>query len=482
MKKIITAALLSVLSLPVFAQAGSEFDIQTVKFERNKNMVNVEFTIGVDGKDMRPTEQWTITPEIRSGNTVKQLAPITIVGNNKRKMLDRAHKLYGKAYPGTLYEVRRRDAIIVNYSQSVPYEDWMKNSTLVLGEECIACSKLYAYTENMGGIHAPEPPQPYAMMVRTAFVSPKQEEIKERNIAATAFIDFVVNRSEIQRNFRRNPQELDKIKATLDEVKGNSDMTFKGISLEGFASPEGPYANNERLASARVQSLKSYISSNFSVPASAISTTYTAEDWAGLRKLIDESYIDGKSELLAIVDSSDAPDSKEARMKKVLGGAPWRVILSEMMPGLRRTDYRVDFTVKEYNVQDSRQVLEKNPSLLSHYELDLLAKEYGVNSSQYNRIYGLIELQFPTDDDANLNVAAYKISKGDYAGAKINLDRISNKTPAYWNNLGIVQMMQGNHSAAQQSFRQAGDYPEARHNLREIEKFLEVQREIESYK
>ncbi len=482
MKKIILAALFVAFAMPAFSQAGSQFDLETQKFARDKDMVDIQFTIGVDGKNLRATEQWTITPVIRAGSTEKALAPITIAGRNKGHILERELKLRGAALPEGLYRVRRRDNTTIEYSQRVRFEDWMKNASLVLDETCITCQRIHDYADNMGNINAPEPPKPYVVAMRTSYIAPKQEEVKERNIAATAFIDFQVNKTEIQRNFRQNPQELDKIRNTLNEVKNDKDLTFQGVFLEGFASPEGGYAGNERLANGRVQSLKNYIASNFSVPSNSISTGYTAEDWAGLKNLVENSSIQGKSELLAIINSTEAPDTKEANMKKVQGGAPWRVILSDMMPALRRTDYRVDFTVREYNIQDSREMLEKNPSLLSHYELDLLAKEFGPNSAQYARIYGLIDKQFPTDDAANLNVAAYKIGKGDYAGAKINLDRIVNKTPAYYNNLGIVQMMQGNHRQAEESFRQATTLEEAKHNLQEAVKFLEVQREIESYK
>lgn len=482
MKKIILALLFAAFAVPAFSQAGSKFDLQTQKFARDKDMVDVEFTIDVNGKHLPATEQWTITPVIRAGSTEKALAPITIVGRNRGNILKREQKLRGIELPDDLYRVRRRDNTTITYKQRVPFEAWMRGSSLVLDETCITCQRIHDYTDNMGHIVAPEPPRPYVMVPHPAFVTPKQEEIKARNIAATAFIDFPVNSTVIQRNFRQNPQELDKIRNTLNQVRNDKDLTFKGVHLHGYASPEGGYANNERLATGRVQALRNYVASNFSVPSRDIATAHTAEDWAGLKALIEKSNIAGKSELLAIVNSADAPDTKEARMKAVQGGAPWRVILAEMMPSLRRTDYRVDFNVREYNLQDSREILRTNPSLLSHYELDMLAKDFGVNSPEYARIYDLIDKQFPTEDDANLNVAAYKIGKGDYVGAKLNLDRVKVKSPAYYTNLGIVQMMQGHYREAEQSLRQAGNNPQALRNLQEVQKFLEVQREIDSYK
>ena len=485
MKKIIIAALLSAFALPAMAQYTAP-EVTVKKFAKEGNMVNVELSVDIDGKTIRPTERWVYYPVIRSGGTERPLPTIVINGNNKRKMERRAEVL-GRGWtvtpaPQIEENVHRKDAKTLEYRATVPYEDWMRNSTLVMNTELTSCAHPYNYTDNIGTIYAPAPPKPYVIVPAVIYIQPKQEEIKERAIAATAFIDFAVGRSVINPAFRRNPEELAKIRTTLDDVKNNKDMTFKGIFLEGFASPEGSYANNERLARERVQALKTYISGNFSVPSNVVTTGYTAEDWAGLRKLVESGLQESKDQVLAIIDGTDAPDTKEAKLKQLNGGRPWRVIMDEMMPSLRRTDYRVDFTVKEYDVRDSKEVLKTNPYLLSHYELDALATEYGKGSAEYDQIYGIIERQFPNDDAANLNVAAYKIGKGDYAGAKRNLERVQDKTTAaYYNNYGIVLMMEGKYNDARSMFNKAGN-AEARRNIEEIGKFEEIQKQIDFYK
>ncbi|MCL2561749.1 MAG: hypothetical protein FWE10_05445 [Rikenellaceae bacterium] len=490
MKKIIFTMFLAAMSLSAFGQAGEVLDITIDKFARDGRNVDVEFTINVDGRHLRTTEAWTIIPSIRAGATVKQLEPIAINGRNKSRMIERDRVLGGHRYSlqQASEPIGRREVRAIKYRQTVPYEDWMRNATLVFDEVLVTCSHRFTFLQTMANIHAPQPPAPYVMTPMAAVIIPVQEEVKERAISATAHIDFHVNRMEIVRDFRNNSQELNKINTTLREVRDNADMTFRGIYLHGFASPDGPYANNERLARGRVEALKNYVSTNFGVPVAAITTNYTAEDWVGFRELVEKSIMEGRQEILTIIDSGDAPDAKEARIRQIRGGQPWRLILAEMMPSLRRTDYRVDFTVREYNVHDARAVLETNPSLLSHYELYQLAQEHANDAQLVSRIYGIIERQFPTDDVANLNVAAFKIGRGDFAGARINLDRVSNNrnnntalNNAFNNNLGVVNMMQGRYDEARQAFRQAGNLTEAQHNLRELDKFIETQRVIQSF-
>ena len=68
-----------------------------------------------------------------------------------------------------------------------------------------------------------------------------------------------MNRTEIHENYRRNPTELQKILNTIDAVKNDVDTRIISVSIKGYASPESPYSNNERLAMGRTKTLKEYV-------------------------------------------------------------------------------------------------------------------------------------------------------------------------------------------------------------------------------
>lgn len=88
------------------------------------------------------------------------------------------------------------------------------------------------------------------------FVSPAVEAVKNRAEEGRAYLDFPVNQTKIYPEYRRNPSELEKIKATVDVVKNDANTQITEIDITGYASPEGRYASNARLAQGRAEALK----------------------------------------------------------------------------------------------------------------------------------------------------------------------------------------------------------------------------------
>lgn len=89
---------------------------------------------------------------------------------------------------------------------------------------------------------------------------------ENRNEKICAYLDFPLNKTDILEDFRNNAAELYKIKEGIDVLKRDSFVTISGIHIHGFASPEGPYMNNKRLAEGRTAALKDYISDQYDFP------------------------------------------------------------------------------------------------------------------------------------------------------------------------------------------------------------------------
>ena len=105
---------------------------------------------------------------------------------------------------------------------------------------------------------------PYEVSPVVAFILP-DKEVKVRHRQGKAYLDFPVGRSVILPTYRRNPEELSKIDDAIRDVAGNSDVIIQGIYIEGYASPEGTYASNDRLSKARAEALKDYIVQKFNL-------------------------------------------------------------------------------------------------------------------------------------------------------------------------------------------------------------------------
>ena len=80
-------------------------------------------------------------------------------------------------------------------------------------------------------------------------------------MAGRAFLDFPVNETTIYPNYRQNPDELKRIRRTIDSALFDKTIQVQRIYLHGYASPESPFSNNTRLAKGRTAALKEYMES-----------------------------------------------------------------------------------------------------------------------------------------------------------------------------------------------------------------------------
>ena len=88
------------------------------------------------------------------------------------------------------------------------------------------------------------------------------------------------------------------------------------MTIKGYASPEGSYTNNVRLAKGRTATLKDYVLGQYSFPSSIIATSYEPEDWEGLRRYVEKSDIADREGILAIINSDMEPDPVNEEIRR----------------------------------------------------------------------------------------------------------------------------------------------------------------------
>lgn len=59
-----------------------------------------------------------------------------------------------------------------------------------------------------------------------------------RSISARAYIDFPVNKTQIFPSYRRNPSELAKIRATIDSVRNDENLSITNIHIKDMPRPK----------------------------------------------------------------------------------------------------------------------------------------------------------------------------------------------------------------------------------------------------
>ena len=247
-----------------------------------------------------------------------------------------------------------------------------------------------------------------------------------------------------------------KIVATIDSVRNDNDITVTTLTIKGVASPEGDYKNNERLAKGRTEALKSYVDNLYHFGADFIVTDYEPEDWAGLRKYVAGSNLAHKREILQIIDDQTLDIDIKDRRIQVRYGDEYIFLLNEVYPTLRRSDYRIEYTVCSYNdVETIRKIMTTTPYKLSLSEMYMLAQTMEPGSDEYNEVFETAVRLYPNDETANLNAANAAMGRNDLRHAERYLTHAGNSAEAVYAR-GILAALRGDKESAERLIRQAG--------------------------
>jgi len=159
-------------------------------------------------------------------------------------------------------------------------------------------------------------------------------------------IGFVIGKAEIDRSDPENEAQMNAIKEKLLSIVDNRFSTLNGISVIGYASPDGTYRRNALLAQDRTDMvLKEVVSA---LPEDVrkyvkLSSMSVVEPWSSVAKLMAADSLESASAVQEIVtkygddyvNTQNAvrrlPDYKE-------------VLAKEYLPRLRRVEYEINST------------------------------------------------------------------------------------------------------------------------------------------
>ena len=317
-------------------------------------------------------------------------------------------------------------------------------------------------------VELPPPPvkEIYQPHYQLAYVTPQAEQEKTRQLSGRAFLDFVVDKTDIRPTYRGNAAELAKVLQTIDVVRRDTFTTITHISIHGYASPESPYQHNAYLAQARAEAFAAYVQGLISLPKNLFTIQSTPEDWEGLSAALMDNGQWITDDVRAIVASDDDPDAKERQLKKMYP-REWRWMLDSIFPALRHSDYEVSYTVRPFTVEEAARIIREKPQHLSLNEMFLVANTYEPGSQDYNDVFETAVRMYPNDATANLNAAVIALGKNNLDDAKRYLSKAGTSAEAQ-NARAVLAIHENRLDDAERLLRQLS-LPQAAHNLRELE-------------
>ncbi len=442
------------------AERDSSISITSSRLYRmGKNLV-VSMQVDIT-RSLPANESVILIPQLMDSlDNFVQLPAIYVNGRKQHIVFQRETARRQKDYE----EIRRDNSRpqTVRYLRSIPFTPWMTRASLHLIEQACGCGIPHrmdsTYLTNVNILPHIHP--------SVTFIAPQVEERKLREESGRAYLDFPLNETSIYPEYRNNPAELAKINHSITLVKNDTNVVISHINIHGYASPEGPYANNERLARERTRTLKEYVCSRYAFSDTLFSTRYTPEDWDGFIKLLTDTVMPHREELLEIATGTTAPDRKEQKIRKNYP-REFGFMLQHWLPALRHSDYTIHYVVRPFTVEQAKEVFHTNPKNLSIEEMFRIAQTYPTGSPEYNKVFMAAVLLNPDHPVANHNAACISLVQGDTRSARLYLEK-AEANPQKTLLQGILQLLEGEYAKAEELLQQAeaAGLPQASENLK----------------
>lgn len=150
--------------------------------------------------------------------------------------------------------------------------------------------------------------------------------------------------SKLQPAFHGNGIRLDEFMRRVSEMHGDSTARLNSIDIVAYASPEGPYTLNKKLARKRAENISAYLRGNMPfLSGSLFNVQPKGIDWNGLAAMVEASNMRYRSEVLNILRNvpettyrnGKLVDSRLKRLMDLRGGRPYWYLYENFFPELR---------------------------------------------------------------------------------------------------------------------------------------------------
>lgn len=253
-----------------------------------------------------------------------------------------------------------------------------------------------------------------------------------------AAVKFLIGQANL-RGSELNSQNVKDFIATLKNIKSDEEsLVLNNIEVSSYASPDGAYALNEKLAERRGEVSEGYVNQQLKKTklAANVDSKYTAEDWDGFQELVSQSNLQDKEVILRVLSMYQDPEQREQEIRNI--AVVYKELAEAVLPELRRARMIINYDVIGRSDDAILAQFDEDASKLSVEELLYAANVLSSTDAQKENILNKTTAIYPEDYRA-------------------------------YNNLGEIALRKGDADAAQSFFRQAlsrnANAPEANANL-----------------
>ena len=271
------------------------------------------------------------------------------------------------------------------------------------------------------------------------------DSFKSDRSQARANVKFLIN----QANLRSNELKNNSVREFVSMLKRiNSDregLAIKNVEVKAYASPEGGFSFNDKLANKRQNVSEGYVKQQLKGTKlkTDIDAHYTAQDWDGFMKLVQASKIQDKDVILRVLSMYKDPQEREKQIRNMSEG--FRELADGILPELRRSRLIINYQTIGRSDDQIQQQYAADPMKLSLEEL-LYAASLTNDKNAKKAIYKKTTELYGRDYRAYNNLAALALNDGDEQTAQSYLEKalqVNRKAPEAFANKAYIDLTHG---------------------------------------
>ncbi len=267
-----------------------------------------------------------------------------------------------------------------------------------------------------------------------------------------ANIKFLIAQSNLRTSELESVSMKDLI-AVLKEINDDQEgRVLDGIEVSAYASPDGKYEFNEKLAERRQDVSADYLKNELKKikMEAGINTRYTAEDWDGFQELVAASNLQDKQLILSVLSMYEDPEEREQQIRNM--SEVYTDIKDGIMPELRRARLIVNYEVVGRSDVQILEQYKEDASQLSIEEMLYAATMLVDNPEEQKEWNNTIMQAYPNDYRAYNNMAQLCYAEGDYEAAASYLKKaqdVLDTAPEVNTNLALMALRSGDTEKAE---------------------------------
>ena len=273
-----------------------------------------------------------------------------------------------------------------------------------------------------------------------------------------ANIKFLVN----QANLRKIELKNGSVKEFIEMLKKiNADregLNLKNVEVAAYASPEGGFKFNDKLAGKRQSVSEAYVDKQLKAAklgGANVDAHYTAQDWDGFKRLVQASNIQDKDVILRVLEMYKDPAEREQQIRNMSAG--FRELADGILPELRRSRLIINYETVGRSDEQIKEQYKADAAQLSADEL-LYAATLTNDANEKEAIYKKAAECYDKDYRAYNNLAVMAFNKGDESAAKSYVKQAfakNQKAPEGYANLALIALRNGNIAEAESNLSKA---------------------------